>query len=399
MSETYKSSATTVAFGDVVQLSKERSQDPEADGFARYIGLEHLDPGELKVRRWGASSDGVTFTSVFRSGQVLFGKRRAYQRKVALADFSGVCSGDIYVLEPKGDQLLPELLPFICQSEPFYDYVMSMSQGGLSPRVNWKALAKYEFALPTEERQRQIAELLHAAENAKRKLHALGARSRLLLDSIATQLLKQDALKDLCLSRPVRTPLGWQVMTFDQVCERITYGFTNPMPTTDDGPWMVTAADVKDGRINYDTARHTSREAYDRDLTDKSRVRVGDILLTKDGTLGRVAVVDRAGMCVNQSVAVLRPSSEVLPQFLAWTLRAPVMQWRLMLDAGGSAVRHLYITKVAETRLLIPPLTQQEQIVARLELTESALDGSAERERECAEMVNAFAARLLAGQA
>ena len=139
------STGAIVAFGDVVQLSKERSQDPEADGFERYIGLEHLEPNDLKVRSWGEISDGVTFTSVFHRGQVLFGKRRAYQRKVAIADFSGVCSGDIYVFEPKGNQLLPELLPFVCQSESFYDFVISMSQGGLSPRVNWKALAKYEF--------------------------------------------------------------------------------------------------------------------------------------------------------------------------------------------------------------------------------------------------------------
>ena len=127
---------------------KKDSNDPERDGFERYLGLEHLKPSDLKVCSWGDIVDGTTFTSVFKPGQVLFGKRRAYQRKVAVADFSGVCSGDIYVLEPKGDELLPEMLPFICQSESFYDYVISMSQGGLSPRVNWKALAKYEFALP-----------------------------------------------------------------------------------------------------------------------------------------------------------------------------------------------------------------------------------------------------------
>ena len=72
--------STRVAFGDVVQLSKERSTDPASDGFDRYVGLDHLDPGDLKVRRWGDTADGTTFTSVFRPGQVLFGKRRAYQR-------------------------------------------------------------------------------------------------------------------------------------------------------------------------------------------------------------------------------------------------------------------------------------------------------------------------------
>src|SRR5690554_1750116 len=95
-----------VAFGDVVRLSTERSRDPADDGFQRFVGLDHIDPGDLRIRRWGDVADGTTFTSVFRPGQVLFGKRRAYQRKVAVADFAGVCSGDIYVFEPKGTNLL-----------------------------------------------------------------------------------------------------------------------------------------------------------------------------------------------------------------------------------------------------------------------------------------------------
>lgn len=79
-----------VKFGDVVRLSKARSQDPLAEGIERYVELEHLEPGDLRIRSWGSVADGVTFTSMFQPGQVLFGKRRAYQRKVAVADFSGV---------------------------------------------------------------------------------------------------------------------------------------------------------------------------------------------------------------------------------------------------------------------------------------------------------------------
>ena len=81
---------TTVAFGDVVRLSSERSSDPESDGFERFVGLEHIEPGDLRIRRWGDVADGTTFSSVFHPGQVLFGKRRAYQRKVAIAHFDGV---------------------------------------------------------------------------------------------------------------------------------------------------------------------------------------------------------------------------------------------------------------------------------------------------------------------
>lgn len=148
--KTLKPGWRRVKFGDVVRLSKARSQDPLADGIERYVGLEHLEPGDLRIRSWGNVADGVTFTSVFQPGQVLFGKRRAYQRKVAVADFSGVCSGDIYVLETKDAQiLLPELLPFICQTDAFFDHAVGTSAGSLSPRTNWSSLAEFELALPT----------------------------------------------------------------------------------------------------------------------------------------------------------------------------------------------------------------------------------------------------------
>lgn len=154
-----------VKFGDVVQLSKARCADPLAEGIERFVGLEHLEPGDLRIRSWGNVVDGVTFTSLFKPGQVLFGKRRAYQRKVAVADFSGVCSGDIYVLESKdADVLLPELLPFICQTDAFFEHAVGTSAGSLSPRTNWTSLANYEFILPPQEDQRTIVKSLLVVE-------------------------------------------------------------------------------------------------------------------------------------------------------------------------------------------------------------------------------------------
>ena len=172
-------------FGDMVQLSKVRSQDPLADGYERYVGLEHLEPGDLRIRSWGNVADGVTFTSVFQPGQVLFGKRRAYQRKVAVADFSGVCSGDIYVLETKdGQVLLPELLPFICQTDAFFDHAVGSSAGSLSPRTNWTSLASYEFLLPPLKEQQGLIEALSA-------ILATGDRLRDLENAAETARISQ----------------------------------------------------------------------------------------------------------------------------------------------------------------------------------------------------------------
>jgi type I restriction enzyme S subunit len=178
---------TTVTFGDVVQLSKKRSSAPLDDGLVRYVGLEHIEPEDLKIRRWGNIADGTTFTNVFREGQVLFGKRRAYQRKVAVADFAGVCSSDIYVLEPKNAKLVPELLPFICQSEGFFAHAIQTSAGSLSPRTNWESLARYEFALPQRDAQKRIARALNSARDVDDSYEIAEEAAARLLESHAQE--------------------------------------------------------------------------------------------------------------------------------------------------------------------------------------------------------------------
>lgn len=158
-----------VAFGDVIRNVDESIRDPQNSGLERYVGLEHIDPESLHIQRWGLISEGTSFTRRFRKGQVLFGKRRAYQRKVAMAEFDGLCSSDILVFEPKDDRLLPELLPFICQSDGFFEHALDTSAGSLSPRTKFKELARYEFPLPPLDEQRRIAEILWAADVLKQK--------------------------------------------------------------------------------------------------------------------------------------------------------------------------------------------------------------------------------------
>lgn len=117
-----------VRFGEVVENLNETC-DPTEAGIERFIGLEHLEPGSLHIRSWGNVADGTTFTRRCRPGQVLFGKRRAYQRKVAVAEFDAVVSGDIYVFAAKEDRLLRELLPFLCLSERFFKFAVETSAG------------------------------------------------------------------------------------------------------------------------------------------------------------------------------------------------------------------------------------------------------------------------------
>lgn len=162
--KTDKSGWKKVKFGDVCRLINHSSRNPKADGLQRVVGLEHIEPNNLHIRSFGSTEDETTFTRIFRKGQVLFGRRRAYQRKVAYAEFDGICSGDIMVFEAIQENLISELLPFIVQSNGFFNCAVDTSAGSLSPRTKFADLANYEFLLPPKEEQARLAELLWAAD-------------------------------------------------------------------------------------------------------------------------------------------------------------------------------------------------------------------------------------------
>lgn len=151
-------------FDEVCRQVNTSSKDPVADGLDHVIGLEHIEPGNLHITKWDTLEKETTFTRKFVKGQVLFGRRRAYQRKVAYAEFDGICSGDILVFEAIEANLLPELLPFLIQSDGFFEKALATSAGSLSPRTKFKELADYEFLLPPKSEQKRLAELLWAAD-------------------------------------------------------------------------------------------------------------------------------------------------------------------------------------------------------------------------------------------
>ena len=143
----------------------------------------------LKIANYALREYSPSFTRRFKAGQILFGKRRCYQKKAAVADFEGICSGDIIVMEAIPGKIISELLPFIVQSDMFFDWAERTSSGSLSPRTKWKSLAEFEFSLPPLERQKEILEvLLKVEENISIAKDSL-SRGNLLWESFMKELL------------------------------------------------------------------------------------------------------------------------------------------------------------------------------------------------------------------
>ena len=363
-SGTLKSGWTRVAFGDVVRLCTERASDPAAHGLECYVGLEHLDPGSLAIRRWGDVADGTTFTTVFRPGQVLFGKRRAYQRKVAVPDFTGVCSGDIYVLESSSDRhLLPELLPFVCQTEAFFEHAVGTSAGSLSPRTNWRSLAAYEFALPPLDEQRRIANVLSALESLRQHLLDLLAIHEKMLSSCVV-----DRLRSFSSTLPL-----------NRLTDTIEYGTSLRTHSDKTGVPVLRIPNILRGVLDYGVLKyaHLSRAELAR-----FRLADGDVLMVRTNGnpayVGRCVVVSDLPETMAFASYLLRivpKATRVRPEFVATALNAPSTRRELRAYVRSSAGNYnISASGLRSVSLPCPSLRDQDLLLEELATGSRARD-------------------------
>lgn len=157
-----------VKFGDVVKQIK-TNVDPKTSGLERFIAGEHMQTDDLKIRNWGIIGEGYigsAFTRKFTKGQVLYGSRRTYLRKVAVADFDGICANTTFVVESEKEKLSQRLLPYLMHSEGFTQHSVNNSKGSTNPYINWKDIAWFEFMIPKMRLQEKVADLFENIDNA-----------------------------------------------------------------------------------------------------------------------------------------------------------------------------------------------------------------------------------------
>lgn len=206
-----------VRFGDVVKEVKvniDRSHNP----YEFYVAGDHMDSEDLTIRRKGrfATDDvGPAFIRLFKPGQVLYGSRRTYLKKVAVADFEGITANTTFVLETKDENVfLQKLLLFLMLSDSFTEWSVKKSKGSTNPYVLFSDLADYEFNLPSLEEQRKLADLLWSAYDLKESYKRLLAASDEMANSRFVEMFGD----------PIDNPKGWLQKTISQVTKDIISG-------------------------------------------------------------------------------------------------------------------------------------------------------------------------------
>ena len=319
------------------------------------VGLEHIVPGEMELKKYDLPEEN-TFTKKFCKGQVLFGRRRAYQKKATVATFDGICSGDITVIEPIPGMVVPELLPFIVANDRFFDHAIQGSAGSLSPRVKWEHMANYEFELPTLGEQKVLSNKLWAAYRLKE------AYQRLLN---ATDEMEKSQFLEM-FGNAKRTPL------VDVCLKSGEYGSNSPADDYDGNIRYVRITDITDeGNLN-------NLLVSPRKIEEKYLLVKDDLLFARTGnTVGKTYLHNEGKMVfAGYLIRYKLNKNIVLPQFaFAYTHTNDYYVWVEKTKKIG-AQPNISATQYDEMPIPTPPLSEQKAFVSIAEQADkSKFDG------------------------
>ncbi|MGW3196366.1 restriction endonuclease subunit S [Streptomyces sp. NPDC001118] len=345
-----------VRFSDIVENSNDRVDDPSASGASRYVGLEHVNNSELTVTRW-SDPNVVTATKLrFLPGDVIFGRRRVYQRKAAVADFDGICSAHALVLRARREYVAPDFLPVFLHSDTFIDRAMAISVGSLSPTINWRTLARQEFSLPPLSQQQKIADLIWSFDRtARAKSAALEAARQAELAALAELYDEPE----------------WPIRRVDQSGE-VQLGLMRSPKVhagTDMRPYLR-VANIGDDELFLDDVLEMNFEPA---AFIKYALQPKDVLLVEGNSsrdqVGRAAMYrgEIENCCFQKTLLRFRAGDDVLPEFaLGWFRRCQHFGVFARVSAGTN-IAHLPAGLLSAQPMPVPPLSVQQRVVERLE--------------------------------
>lgn len=320
---------------------------------------------------------------------MLFGKRRAYQRKAAVAEFDGVCSGDILVFEAMSDRLLPELLPFIVQSDGFFAHALGTSAGSLSPRTKWRDLANYEFALPPLDEQRRIAEILWAADAERRALQGVLESQRSVIAAVGREAFESGDVPHLSLGKLVSDgTLRFQTGPFGTVLKASSY-----VPS---GIPIINPINMVDGKLVTHDGPFLSDEECAR--LSKYTIEYGDIILARKGDIGRAvfADIDYAGYILGSDCINVRVFAESLDsRYLYYFLTSPGTRAWLARNAAGTTMPGINEKSLAQLSIAIPDKNKQAHVVRVFRQLEIAIDSAKAHLEQSSRVLKVSINRLL----
>jgi len=270
------------------------------------------------------------------------------------------------------DRLHTRFLKYVIASKAFTDYVLAVQTGTTIPHISGDQIKSFEFLLPPLQQQRSIAHILHTFDDKielnqqmNKTLEAIGKATfkhwfvdfefpneegRPYKSSGGEMAYSEELEKEI--------PKGWQpdkLGNHSIIKGRIGWKGLQVSEYVDQGPYIVGGSQLLDNRVNWDNCPRVPQERYDESAD--IMLRESDILMTKDGTIGKLAFVNElpGPSTVASGIFVIRNNSQTLNQMYLWSLfKSDTFRWLVETRIEGSVIPHLYQRDIADLQIVLP---------------------------------------------
>ena len=345
-------------FGEIADCIREPGQPTPGDS-ATYIGLEHMDTGSLHVRRWGSEADLKGQKLKMRKGDILFAKRNAYLRRVAIAPHDGFFSAHGMILRAKPDKVLPEFLPFLMMSDRFMNRAVEISVGSLSPTINWTTLKLETFDLPPLDQQRRIAAILWAVDEVVTTTFAAAENAKTVVEAELNKFLYQSS--------------RWRVADCRELlAEGPRNGFSPPASANSGRVPTLSISAIRGGKV-VPTGSLKYADVQD-EAVKQFLLRRNDILVVRGN--GNRLLCGRAGIVEDFPDGCFYPDllirlrfrdDALLPEFAVMQWNERISHTRLLKKAKSSnGISKINGQDIQSHQLVAPPISEQTEFLRQI---------------------------------
>ncbi|MCR9300776.1 restriction endonuclease subunit S [Vibrio fluvialis] len=320
------------------------------------LNLDMVESGSGKVlnKIKAPLSEAGSSTHWFDSRHVLYSKLRPYLNKVVLPDEQGLATTELVPMLPDPEMLDRRYLVHYLRSKQFVSWISDQVAGAKMPRVSMKVFWEHEIPLPPLDEQKRIAAILDKADAIRQK--------RKQAIELADEFLRSMFLD--MFGDPVTNPKGWDIKKLADVTHKITDGEHGTVKRLDSGKLYLMARNItKDGKLDLSEVSYISHDDHDR-IYKRCAAEENDLLLVCVGaTIGKAALVPKMEeFSLARSVALLKPDLNLIePEFLLQLVKTKWLQNEFINSGNSSAQAGLYLGKIKETEVPIPPIEMQRK--------------------------------------
>lgn len=354
---------------DIVEQISERENNPSASGYQRFVGLEHYESGRVEIKKFGDTSKLDSAMKVFHSGDILVARRNVYLRRAGVVLFDGLTSGDSIVLRAK-NRLVERILPFILNTDDFWDYADQHSDGTMSKRLSPKMLLQYSFEIRDDVDMQQLADTLWATHTLENAYEDLMVQTDELVKSQFVEMFGDKDYPMVCLSDVADISSG-----LTKNASRPNFPVKMP---------YLRVANVFFNRLDLSDVQEIGLQEKE---VEKTLLMKDDLLFVEGNgspeQIGRVALWDGSIAPISHQNHIIKArfsSPLMIPGFAMYYFMLPAGREQILESAvSTSGLYTLSVRKISNFKLPMPPKDEQESfmtIVAQADKSKAALKNS-----------------------